>query len=284
MQNTTNFNLELYEANDNANLLDGYNASMEKIDAQLLVNQNNATAASAAAAAAQNAAESATTAAGNASSAAASAKATADQAASDVAGANSQIAQLSSSIDTINGQLPGKAPTMHSSATSEYGLGNAANYGHVKLTDTPGAQNATQGFAATPALVSAAVQAALETQVLYDQPATGVNGVHVILTKSGNTCVFSLQRQGSNWTWPAQTTKIATLPTSYLPQMPSGVSAGFPVRFAYDRTGDNNISLSCWINTTNGDVTLSGPEDMATHPVDYTPTYTWNVAQPGALS
>lgn len=33
MQQTTNLALELYEATDNANLLDGYNASMRKIDA-----------------------------------------------------------------------------------------------------------------------------------------------------------------------------------------------------------------------------------------------------------
>lgn len=32
MQQTTNLDLELYEATDNANLLDGYNASMRKID------------------------------------------------------------------------------------------------------------------------------------------------------------------------------------------------------------------------------------------------------------
>lgn len=34
MQQTTNLDLELYEATDNANLLDGYNASMRKIDAR----------------------------------------------------------------------------------------------------------------------------------------------------------------------------------------------------------------------------------------------------------
>lgn len=34
MQQTTNLDLELYEATDNANLLDGYNSSMRKIDAR----------------------------------------------------------------------------------------------------------------------------------------------------------------------------------------------------------------------------------------------------------
>lgn len=35
MKYTTNYNLNLYELGDNANLADGYNNSMERIDTQL---------------------------------------------------------------------------------------------------------------------------------------------------------------------------------------------------------------------------------------------------------
>lgn len=56
----------------------------------------------------------------------------------------------------------GKAPTSHASDTTAYGVGNAANYGHVRLavTSTPATSDATAGIAATPKVVNDAVTAA----------------------------------------------------------------------------------------------------------------------------
>lgn len=45
-----------------------------------------------------------------------------------------------------------KAPTNHASEETIYGVGNAVNYGHVRLADT-GASNANNGVAATPKYV-----------------------------------------------------------------------------------------------------------------------------------
>lgn len=86
MQETTNLDLELYEATDNANLMDGYNNSMRKIDTHvgtqdglITLAQNTAntasTAATAAAADASTALSTATTAASTATSAATAADA-----------------------------------------------------------------------------------------------------------------------------------------------------------------------------------------------------------------
>ena len=47
-----------------------------------------------------------------------------------------------------------KIPTNHATSSNTYGLGNASNYGHVKLTDNANYQsNASSGVAATPQLV-----------------------------------------------------------------------------------------------------------------------------------
>lgn len=51
----------------------------------------------------------------------------------------------------------GKAPTDHASATTTYGVGTAANYGHVKLSASTNSNlGASGGTAATPAAVKAA--------------------------------------------------------------------------------------------------------------------------------
>lgn len=56
----------------------------------------------------------------------------------------------------------GKASTSHASATTAYGVGNAGNYGHVRLAvaNTPATSDATAGIAATPKVVNDAVTTA----------------------------------------------------------------------------------------------------------------------------
>lgn len=84
MQQTTNLDLELYEATDNANLLDGYNASMRKIDAHEGTQDGLITLA-------QSTANSANTAATNATTAAATADAKAVAAQADATTALTQL-------------------------------------------------------------------------------------------------------------------------------------------------------------------------------------------------
>ena len=84
-------------------------------------------------------------------------------------GSNNSIGELSALttaakdtlVDAINELDAGKAPTMHASPETTHGIGNADNYGHVKLTDTPGSDDATSGTAATPKLVQDIVSGGL---------------------------------------------------------------------------------------------------------------------------
>ena len=84
-------------------------------------------------------------------------------------GSNNSIGELSALttaakdtlVDAINEMDAGKAPTMHASPETTHGIGNADNYGHVKLTDTPGFDDATSGTAATPKLVQDIVSGGL---------------------------------------------------------------------------------------------------------------------------
>lgn len=79
---------------------------------------------------------------------------------------NSQFADLSELVKTYNGRITQntediatKAPNNHASEDATYGVGNAANYGHVRLAtdDTPLTSGANDGIAATPKNVNDAI-------------------------------------------------------------------------------------------------------------------------------
>ncbi len=73
---------------------------------------------------------------------------------SSVSTNTSDINSLQSSLSSINTSLSDKAPTSHASTGTSYGMGNASNYGHVKLSDAVNSTSgASEGIAATPAAV-----------------------------------------------------------------------------------------------------------------------------------
>ena len=57
---------------------------------------------------------------------------------------------------TLDASDVGAAPTSHASSSTDYGVGNNSNYGHLKLTDTISANSTNAGYAATPAAVKTA--------------------------------------------------------------------------------------------------------------------------------
>lgn len=65
-----------------------------------------------------------------------------------------------------------KAPVNHASEDTVYGVGNAVNYGHLKLADndTPMTSGANEGVAATPKMVGDAVNEGTEFQNNYVMP------------------------------------------------------------------------------------------------------------------
>lgn len=58
------------------------------------------------------------------------------------------------------------APKSHASTLATYGTGSSAVYGHVKLSDTPGASDTSGGTAATPKCVQDAVNSGAEVETL----------------------------------------------------------------------------------------------------------------------
>lgn len=181
---TENYRFPMYEGTDAPNLLDDYNSFAQLADSTIKqvsdANTNTQTAIgnltvqvegfderiTAAQSAADSAASTAGTASGNASS------------------ALTQVQQLSSTVSkntddlaTLTSNMEGKAPNVHTSTSgATYGQATAALFGHTRLTDTPGNNNASSGYAATPALVQSALDAVIVNPItIYAGalPATG---------------------------------------------------------------------------------------------------------------
>lgn len=72
-------------------------------------------------------------------------------------------------LEAINEIVDGKVPINHASNTSTYGIGNSSNFGHLKLSDSVGAElPAGRGYAATPKAVKTAYNKAVEAYDLAD--------------------------------------------------------------------------------------------------------------------
>ena len=83
--------------------------------------------------------------AADAATAAANAGAKADAASTDAASALSAAQDLAEITDALQADLDTKAPQNHASTATTYGIGNAASYGHVRLSDATGSTSAASG-------------------------------------------------------------------------------------------------------------------------------------------
>lgn len=72
--------------------------------------------------------------------------------------AEGDITEAQNDIDGLQTAVDGKAPTNHASTANAYGQGSPANFGHLKVTDTAGATDASTGTAASPAGVQNAIK------------------------------------------------------------------------------------------------------------------------------
>lgn len=70
-----------------------------------------------------------------------------------------EVAKFDARITAAQNAADSKAPIKHATDSTEYGVGNAVNYGHVKLSDddTSMTSGANDGIAATPEYVSNAI-------------------------------------------------------------------------------------------------------------------------------
>ena len=114
--------------------------------------------------------ENAATAAESAATAAANAGAKADAASADAASALAAVQDLAESTDALQAGLDAKAPQNHASTQTTYGIGNAASYGHVRLSDaTDSTLGEPAGTAATPTAVRTTYAAALAAKARADE-------------------------------------------------------------------------------------------------------------------
>ena len=131
---------------------------------------------------------------------------------------NGQIETLNGQIATINTEVDGKAPTDHSSAAATFGLGNAAEYGHVKLTDTPGSQGASSGVAASPLSVYNLMQDMAPKLYNFGTKAAGNIYGSLCVNEAIRLCVLRVSFLGYT---PAQTNVVSdsffTVPEQYRP-------------------------------------------------------------------
>lgn len=96
------------------------------------------------------------------------------QDAADTANAAAGAAQTAADKAQATADL--KAPINHASEKATYGLGNATNYGHVKLSDaTDSDSGVSGGVAATPAAVKAAKAAADDAQAAAEAAQAAAN-------------------------------------------------------------------------------------------------------------
>lgn len=130
---TTHYNFPKYEAGDLPNLLDQYNNFADGADSQLYTQSQAVTTAQTAATNAQTAAEKAT-AAGTA------AQEKADEVA-ELVGEQTGTGTVFAQLDTLNTQyssmaseVNAKAPIMHASAATTYGVASSSQFGHVKVS------------------------------------------------------------------------------------------------------------------------------------------------------
>ena len=76
-------------------------------------------------------------------------------------------------LSTLDGA---KAPTNHASSATTYGTGTAANYGHVKLSDSTSSTSSTSnGVAATPAAVKSAYDLASTAKTTANSAASAAS-------------------------------------------------------------------------------------------------------------
>lgn len=93
-----------------------------------------------------------------------------------------------SAADAAQTTADGKAPISHASPATTYGVGDGTNYGHVKLSDTPDAnQDVGDGVAATPAAVQAAIDKATRTLLWTNpNPDAAFNAQTITLSESAS--------------------------------------------------------------------------------------------------
>lgn len=186
--------------------------------------------------------------------------------------AEGNITEAQNDIDGLQTAVDGKAPTNHASTANTYGQGSPTNFGHVKVTDTVGATDASTGTAASPTGVQNAIKEWLTpTIVQLPNPSSGSWGQGLrqcAVYKKWKMLkfTFDLNLTGSN---NAEYVTIATCSALGIPK-PSSQRTIFAGVRAY-RGGSNAQTFVGNIDVqTNGNIRVEGYNTVGGSRIDWT--------------
>ena len=186
--------------------------------------------------------------------------------------AEGNITEAQNDIDGLQTAVDGKAPTNHASTANTYGQGSSTKFGHVKVTDTVGATDASTGTAASPTGVQNAIKEWLTpTIVQLPNPSSGSWGQGLrkcAVYKKWKMIkfTFELDLTGSN---NAEYVTIATCSALGIPN-PSSQRTIFAGVRAY-RSGSNAQTFVGNIYVqTNGTIRVEGYNTVGSSRIDWT--------------
>lgn len=186
--------------------------------------------------------------------------------------AEGDITEAQNDINGLQTAVDKKAPINHASTANTYGQGSSTNFGHVKVTDTVGATDASTGTAASPTGVQNAIKEWLTpTIVQLPNPSAGSWGQGLrqcAVYKKWKMIkfTFNLTLPGSNN--PERVT-IAKCSQLGIPNPSSNRTLYATVR-AY-RSGSNSQTFIANIEVlTNGDIRTEGWNTVESSVVHWT--------------
>lgn len=186
--------------------------------------------------------------------------------------AEGDITEAQNDINGLQTAVNGKAPINHASTANTYGQGSSTNFGHVKVTDTVGATDASTGTAASPTGVQNAIKEWLTpTIVQLPKPSAGswshgLSQCAVYKKWKMIKFTFSLELPGSN---NPEYVTIAKCSQLGIPNPSSNRDLYATVRSyiggSNAQTYVGNLSV-----LTNGDIRAEGWNSVGTSKVNWT--------------
>lgn len=197
---------------------------------------------------------------------------TANKNKTDIASINTRVGVAEGKITEAQTAVNQKAPINHASTANTYGQGSSTNFGHVKVTDTVGATDASTGTAASPAGVQNAIKDWLTpTIVQLPKPSVGswshgLSQCAVYKKWKMFKFTFSLELTGSN---NPEYVTIATCSKLGIPNPSSDRTLYATVR-AYVGGSNAQMFIGHLIVRTNGDICVEGWNTVGSSRIHWT--------------
>lgn len=148
---------------------------------------------------------------------------------------NQAIGDINTAIDGLPNYNT-LAPTNHASTATTYGVGNANNYGHLKLSDaTNSTAGVSSGVAATPAAVKAAKDAASNAQTTADNAQSSADAAMTKASTLATSSAAGIVKPGTGMTVDAAGALNVSLNNTVTSTSTTQVATANAVKTAYDK-------------------------------------------------